>query len=360
VYLSLEETLESVYGPEHPVFPPTYCAPKGGEQKDKSLYMVSSLGEGKNICTMDSVGSQANRVEPMFMHEPYCTLVPQVTVTLPSGQVLNVLELPHRAADAAIRFSDLSNSIAEALQLVRSDLSVLAKLFPTSLIFGCWDSRETKIKLPRLFSSEVVAYDVHEVRRSAIYTPPVEYIEHIDLTEEELGDKSDDKSMGAQLGLTMVPSTGVLGGVVCREIKRRASFNVTGLRTHLLRAQRSSVVVEHAQAQERAVRYLLGLGLTALTAPMDYSFRSGCQLVCTSRVLQVVANDGTKTSISLDHDQVRAWAQAAADACKFKNKIEAKFSTAAVRAKISEQAKKNTEKSDKKKGKKGTGTEAAT
>ena len=41
----------------------------------------------------------------------------------------------------------------------------LAKIAPTSLVFGAWDSRDTQAKLPRLIASTIRAYDVVKLSR---------------------------------------------------------------------------------------------------------------------------------------------------------------------------------------------------
>lgn len=41
-----------------PFFPPTYLG-----TDDKPSYCISALGEGRNLCVVDSVQSQANRME---------------------------------------------------------------------------------------------------------------------------------------------------------------------------------------------------------------------------------------------------------------------------------------------------------
>ena len=61
------------------------------------------------------------------------------------------LEAGHRAGDAIVRCSSLQQDIAEAFQAVlKGDAEPLAKIAPTSLVFGVWDSRDTQAKLPRL------------------------------------------------------------------------------------------------------------------------------------------------------------------------------------------------------------------
>ena len=52
----------------------------------------------------------------------------------------------------------------------------LARIAPTSLVFGAWDSRDTQAKLTRLIASNIRAYDVRRVKRSAQYIPALDYV----------------------------------------------------------------------------------------------------------------------------------------------------------------------------------------
>ena len=54
---------------------------------------------------VDSVGAQANRLEPLFKQPPYSELVPKATVRIGEREV-DLLDAGHRAADAVVRFSD--------------------------------------------------------------------------------------------------------------------------------------------------------------------------------------------------------------------------------------------------------------
>ena len=68
--LILEQPLRPVVGTL--VFPPTFA--KKGEPSD---YVVDEI-EGRGVVTLDTPGSQANRLEPLFMG-PLAELVPQIT-----------------------------------------------------------------------------------------------------------------------------------------------------------------------------------------------------------------------------------------------------------------------------------------
>src|SRR5262249_40601003 len=132
----------------------------------------------RNVCLIDSVGSQANRMEPVFKRQPYAALVPQRLVQLKDGDTINILDAGHRAADAVVRFSkELGPQLWAAFELIRKkrDCSSLAKLAPTSLVFGVWDSRATGVKIQRIVRSVIRAYNVKEAKRSATYQAAYDY-----------------------------------------------------------------------------------------------------------------------------------------------------------------------------------------
>ena len=107
----IREHLMPVEGRDGVLFPATYAA---SEERDgfKGGYNIDSLGNGKNVCLVDSVGSQANRIEPIFAAGTYASLVPQVVIVAGTHEV-NLLEAGHRAGDAIVRCS----SLQEELQL---------------------------------------------------------------------------------------------------------------------------------------------------------------------------------------------------------------------------------------------------
>src|SRR5690606_10974288 len=125
----------------------------------------------KNICLIDSVGSQANRIEPMFSSGEYAALVPQIVVKAGEKEI-NLLDAGHRAGDALVRCSGLKADLHSAfISQLRGDAEPLARIAPTSLVFGVWDSRDTQAKVPRLLASTIRAYDVRKLTRSAQYIP---------------------------------------------------------------------------------------------------------------------------------------------------------------------------------------------
>lgn len=87
VALVLTETLEPALGKDAEIFPPTYA--KDGSMKYP--YNIDELrsdvappaaddGEIVNTCLIDSIGSQANRMETCFTKSPLNKIVPQSTL----------------------------------------------------------------------------------------------------------------------------------------------------------------------------------------------------------------------------------------------------------------------------------------
>src|SRR5512142_1402201 len=93
--LVIREYLMPAEGSDGVLFPATFASGDGFP----GGYNIDGEATGNNICLVDSVGSQANRIEPIFAEEPYRTLVPQVIVKAGNKEV-NILEAGHRAGDA--------------------------------------------------------------------------------------------------------------------------------------------------------------------------------------------------------------------------------------------------------------------
>src|ERR1700677_2506788 len=170
--LVIRAPLEPVEGADGVFFPATYAAQMGADrdkEKFQGGYNIDVFPDGTNVCLVDSVGSQANRIEPIFTQSDYAGLVPQIVVTFPEkGLKLNLLLANHRAADAIVRCSAYEQQLRQAFQeVLRGNSEPLAKIAPTSLVFGVWDSRDTSAKLPRLLSSTIRAFNIKGHTRSA-------------------------------------------------------------------------------------------------------------------------------------------------------------------------------------------------
>ncbi|HVS40177.1 MAG TPA: type I-U CRISPR-associated RAMP protein Csb1/Cas7u [Gemmataceae bacterium] len=263
--LVVREHLMPVEGADGVLFPATFAAGDnfpGGYNIDGDL-------TGTNVCQIDSVGSQANRIEPLFAEDKYKHLIPQIVVKAGEKEV-NLLEAGHRAGDALVRCSELQQTLQDAFKSVlKGDAEPLAKIAPTSFVFGVWDSRDTRAKLPRLVASTIRAFNVKKLTRSAQFNPATEFVN--DKLLDEPADKAT-KDAYAERGFIHVPASGSHGGVIATGgIRRDATVGLAALR--LLFAGKDATKTLALR------RYILGLALTAFTHNPSGYLRQGCLLV---------------------------------------------------------------------------------
>lgn len=303
VALFQRQKLLPVEGEGGVIFPPTYA----GDGYDKTGYQISKLGDGTLVAEIDSVGSQANRIEPEFAHGERAELVPQIAIRYDDNKdPLSLLEAGHRLGDAVVRCTELGHKVHAAFEtfLDHHDAEPLAKIGPTSLVFGVWDSRDTQAKLPRIVQSVIRAEDVDVLKRSAQFNPALDYSK-LDVFPDSERESQQGKA-GSQLaerGYVHVPAVASHGGVIARgSIERRVTLNL--------------VQVRRLGQGEALRRYILGLSLGAATAPLDAFLRAGCLLTLDTDApaeWELVGRDGKRELVTLDERTVIGFAQSAAN-----------------------------------------------
>ena len=299
--LVMRQWLESVEGKDAVIFPPTYPL-----EQNWSGYNIDHFADGSNVCQIDSVGSQANRMEPLFKRKEYRRLVPQVLIRT-EKEALDILDAGHRSADAIVRFSTpLNSDLFQAFNALREsgDAETLARIAPTSIVFGAWDSRSTQVKLPRIVRSVIRAFDVKEMHRSAQYTTIAGRV----LKDGDA--ETTERGPEAELGLAHVPAVRTHGGVVATGgIRRDSVLNLVPLRAL---GSASGQVEDTIKLR----RYILGLCLVVFTAPQDTFLREGCQLVPAMGVpseWSLVRHDGERSTVNIEHPATLDFANAAAE-----------------------------------------------
>jgi CRISPR-associated protein Csb1 len=283
------------------IFPPTYA---------EIGYSIDTLSDGTKVAQIDSVGSQANRMEPLFKKakpgqpdNPLAKLVPQVEIAIDNERTVSILDAGHRLGDAIVRSSDLGGDAQKAFKqlLDTGDAGAIAKIAPTSLVFGAWDSRDTQAKLPRVVQAVIRAWDVDPIRRSAQYVPPVDYAAlDVFSDDEKKKAEGDTKSPLAQRGFVHVPAVGQHGGIV---VRGDVTVNLVALR---------QIGGENGTALRQ---YVLGLALVAAVELQDGFLRQGCLLTLDADEAQtwmVVDRNGRRASVDLEERAVHAYAAAAA------------------------------------------------
>lgn len=333
------------------IFPPTYA---------DIGYNIDTLADGTRVATIDTVGSQANRLEPIFKStgkdadgnelNALASLVPQVEIILhrsggkkgskkqegEDGHIekRSLLDLAHRSADAVVRASPtLAREIDEAFKALRNrgNAAPLAAIAPTSLVFGVWDSRGTGEKRPRLVRSIIRAWDVEVIHSAAQFNSVWKALSEEQQQELEKEAKAkrvkrsetafaDAPAVFRKMKLEIpklrdgAPNTEarVLGGVLAKgSIERDVTINLVALR-----AIRGRDAPETTEVQ----KYLLGLALLTATADLELFLREGCLLrYANDDVWTKVPRRGDPTGIGLPkHDQLVAYAMAAAKPFKAK------------------------------------------
>lgn len=296
------------------VYPPTF-ADVG--------YNIDRLSDGTQVALIDSVGSQANRLEPAFKSDSghgLGDLVPQIEIVLriegcgecteckkdkpnvakckkPWKVKRSLFDLAHRAADAVVQSSpSLLPDIARAFETLRKtgNAGPLCAIAPTSLIFGCWDSRGgSGEKLPRLVRSLIRGWDVDVLHASAQFNSISKLLSEDDRAALEKEAKAKKKKLSAT-GFADAPATfrkvstaaaaqmtefrngspnlerRILGGVVVHDrIQRDITVNLVALRGICGKDKKDSDAIR---------KYLLALSLLAATIDIDLFLREGCNL----------------------------------------------------------------------------------
>lgn len=334
------------------IFPPTYA---------DIGYNIDKLADGTRVATIDTVGSQANRLEPIFKStgkdaegnelNALASLVPQIEIILhraggkkgnkkqadadgDDGHIekRSLLDLAHRSADAVVLASPtLAPEIAKAFEALRNkgNAAPLAAIAPTSLVFGVWDSRGgTGEKRPRLVRSIIRAWDVEILHSAAQFNSVWKALSE----EQKQALEKEAKARKIKLsvkGFADAPATfrtdknqfingapnpeaRVLGGVIAKgAIERDVTINLVALR-----GIRGRDATETTEVQ----KYLLGLALLAATADLELFLREGCLLrYANDDTWTKVPRRGEPAEVSLPtQDQLVAYATAAAAPFKAK------------------------------------------
>ena len=172
------QRLQPVGGPGDKIFPPTY--PGEGRNPPPRHVLERRRVDGADVwCALvDSVQSQANRLEEALLAavREDAAVVPYVTVDFRAAQLAGITEItsldaPHRVYDAILRDSELDGEAFPKSALGRrlaeakpQDATALLEVSPTALLFGAWNSTGEGgglgAKFPRALVSEIAAFGV--------------------------------------------------------------------------------------------------------------------------------------------------------------------------------------------------------
>jgi CRISPR-associated protein Csb1 len=327
--------LQPVEGKGGKIFPPTYPGERNTDPPRHVFEKRKLDGRDPWCVLVDSVQSQANRMEECLL-----AAVRQKAVELPYVSVdfskenleelseITSLDAPHRLFDAILRDSELDGKpfmkSEKGLALVRtkpSDASAIFELSPTALLFGVWNSTGEGgglgAKFPRCLVSELVAIDVpvdetengpvSAARRTGSRIDPVGVLRRVDVFKSKEGWDTDQKKAGKDSKKVrpseinhgnIAPSIQALG-ITCEYIEQISVVTLAGLR-------RLGFGETRRTSAGRAL--LAALGLVALLEQdaRGYALRSRCDLVGDgASAIELVKADGGTEAVDLSLDEAR-------------------------------------------------------
>ncbi|MCW5802245.1 MAG: type I-U CRISPR-associated protein Cas7 [Deltaproteobacteria bacterium] len=346
----VRQRLQPAGGPGDKVFPPTFGT---GENKLKYALEDRCVGSDdalKKVVLLDSVASQANRMEEALLAawESSALAFPVIGVDFAGEKELvdiglvTTLQAPHRIADAILRdatnldgnllFRDTPEGRAYTDATPRN-ASAVYLLCPTALVFGVWDSTGHKgglgAKFARALTSEIVGIGATTGSKVSSRLDPlaiganVQVFHHKDnesewtITEDEAkkekgkpvpfsrGGKENRGKPSAVNHSNIPPSIDELaGGVTFEYALQTVVLSLPALRRLRFATTLNGEKLPERPAAEDAARVALAaLGLAAIVHLRDrgYDLRSRCLLVPDSElVLEVVKANGSVETRTLD------------------------------------------------------------
>lgn len=326
--------LEPLGGPGDKVAPPTYSV----AQAAATAYAIEERridGESVDAVVLDSVASQANRLESALLaaHRGGELYLPVISVDFRDAEgvegldTISSLEAPHRIFDAILRDSLLDDTlfrlsgVGQAITEATSrDVSALFRHAPHTLVFGGWDSTGPRggrgSKYERALTSEIVAVGIARGAKTksridplAIETKAGTIYEAQDgpwTTDPELAvkdakgnpslvkasnDKDKEPGRPSQINHgNVTPSIDTrAGGITADEIHATTVLSLIQLRRlRFPRATDGSVVPDDRRRDVEAAGHaaLAALGIAAIVLAFDDGFdlRSRCVLRATANL----------------------------------------------------------------------------
>ena len=305
--LRLRVVLDPAAGDGAKVMPPSYSVDNGpGYIRERRRIG----GEVKECVLLDSVASQANRMEEALNErilsgdEP----IPTILVDQDEFGTNSALQFSHRCFDAWVEDAQLDGKPFRTSEIwagligtrSRHDSTALMERFPVGLVLGCWASRshnpQGATRIARALSSEVLAIDaeigerpgsridLHHVSAAIpIYESASNEGARFTLAEETAVEKDkkpvpfgDGRPSVAGYG-NVTPQPAPLGG-----ISMDYALQLSVLSLPALRECRFPLDGQSSAERDVAGRVMLAalaVRMLGLQLDMGYDLRSGCLLV---------------------------------------------------------------------------------
>lgn len=341
--LRRRQRLQPVGGQGDKIFPPTYPGERRGDPARHVLERRRIAGEDRWCALVDSVQSQANRLEESLLAalREGAVEIPHVTVDFTGKGLAGITEItsldaPHRIYDAILRDSLLDSELFPKSALGKrlaearmAEAAAVLEVSPTALLFGAWNSTGEggglAAKFPRCLVSEIAAIGVSVeeagadprtgeiefrtgARRTGSRIDPLGVLRKVEVWKGDSRQWDVNKAAAGKNAKKVRPSEINHGnimpsvvplGISCDHAEHVAVISFAGLR-------RLGFGGGARDAAGRA--YLAALGLLAL-AEQDargYALRSRCDLVCEGRApIERVRADGSVEPVELDRAATR-------------------------------------------------------
>lgn len=332
--LRRRQRLQPVGGKGDKIFPPTYPG-EGRNSAPRHVFERRQIDGREAWCVLvDSVQSQANRLEESLLGliAEGGINIPHVVVDFGGRDLAGIskitsLDAPHRVYDAIFRDSLLDGKpfLEETplgkrlIEASNTDASALIETSPTALLFGCWNSTGQGgglgAKFARCLVSEIVAVDVpvEEVvdrrsseveiqtagRRTGSRIDPLGVLRRVevfkgangwDLTETKAG-KNAKKVRPSEINHGNIAPTIQPLGITCDYLEHTFVLSFAALR-------RLHFGSPEKDAAGRTLLAVLGLLALAEQDARGYALRSRCDLVCEGKApLERIQADGTAAPV---------------------------------------------------------------
>lgn len=303
--IRIDSTLESLTGADGLVKPAVY---EGGVYQRDRRWASPADEEPTEVVVIDSVPSQANRLEEAMRRNRETTRVPEMVLDLSDltnlpahlPRQISSLEFPHRNADAYLRDARVNGRDFVKTALGKSIFEAtprrcgpLMAWFPQALLYGFWQSHLGKkrhnTKHARAWVSEIVGWRPAsvETRVLGLKGDPMNLNTGETLTsnpddryEWEMGSapvEGGRKDKLSEIGHGQVPFMGdeaVAAAVSFSRVTQRATVSFAQLR----RVSLGEAHGPEGDAAARALLVALGLHAHVLAFGRGFALRSGAAL----------------------------------------------------------------------------------
>jgi CRISPR-associated protein Csb1 len=287
------------------VFPPTYPSEERNAPAQHVFETRRIDGQDRQCVLIDSVQSQANRMEEALLGVVRTGQVPMpyVTVDFSGTEIADIgeitsLDAPHRVFDAILRDSELGgqpfmkSDVGRRLAAAKArNALALLEVSPSALVFGAWNSTGEGgglgAKFPRCIVSEIVGVGAAQGKRTGSRVDPLGVRREVEVYELPGGDWTLNESEAGKKAKKLRPSEVNHGNIRPSVVEQGVTFDYA-LHTVVLSLaglRRLSFPQDAGKsdpARDTTARCLLAaLGLQAIAAQerMGYALRSRCDLV---------------------------------------------------------------------------------